>query len=468
MKFKNVLFITILIFLSFRVISQNITLVPVVDERTELLSIVFRLSGAKEYVNNSIKDYAVFIDNYFTKYKEDKVIFYAKKLRKENSVSYDAVMSMAIHLELNNGIFKLKENIETQSLDKRWGDNAREFIILLNDFYKKTNFHTFFLENKPIYEIAETRFSEIITNIDLNWFEKYYGAKPKGTFNLRISLTNGGMSYGPKIINNNGNEDMYAIIGAYETDSIGRPLCPQDFSETVIHEFNHSFCNNLIDRFYPEMKIVADNFYKLVEDKMKSQAYSSSKTMLYELLVRASVIKYLQEHGVSEIKINQMISTEQSDGFIWIDQLVVALSTYENSRRENPTLEKFMPEIVVLQNSLSPKELFKNMDIKRPQISSFSIKNNSQDVDPTIKELIITFDRPMYTSAYGVSLGKCGENCYPKITSIKWNPDKNNELIITLELEPDKHYSIMFPAPFMVDASGFIMKETYSLDFKTK
>lgn len=462
------LFLPFFILLSIYGNSQNFKLTPVVDERTELLSIVFRLSGAEEFTNNQISDYTAKIDNCFNKFKDDKLILFAKKIRAEQSVSYDAVMSMAIHLELKNNVFKIKENISNKSLDSRWGATANEFIVLLNEFYKKTDFHKFFSDNKQLFKNTESRYTEVLNTIDLNWFEKYYGTKPQGTFNLIISLTNGSLSFGPKIINKNGMEDMYAIIGTYETDSLGLPLCSRDFAETVIHEFNHSFCNNLIDKFYTEMKTVSESFYNLVEEKMKNQAYGTASTMLYEILVRASVIKYFEYQGASELKINNMTSIELSLGFIWIKQLLDALTKYINSRNEYPTLEKYMPEIVNMQNSLNTARVFRNYDNEFPRLSSFSINNNCQDVDPKTKELRVTFDRPMFTGAYGINFGKCGKQCFPKITSVKWNPEKNYELIIYMELEPARNYSMKFPYDLLIGANGFILKETYFLDFKTK
>ena len=44
--------VTLLILLSFSAFSQVSAVQPKVDERTELLSIVFRLAGSEEYVNN--------------------------------------------------------------------------------------------------------------------------------------------------------------------------------------------------------------------------------------------------------------------------------------------------------------------------------------------------------------------------------------------------------------------------------
>ncbi|MEA5006112.1 MAG: DUF4932 domain-containing protein [Rikenellaceae bacterium] len=122
-------------FLTFCVIfasaqSQNVQ--PKVDERTELLSIIFRIAGAEEYVNNNIPSYAKEIDEYFAPFKDHDAIKFVQKVRAEKSVGYDAVMSLAIALEISDSV-RLCKNLSPISIDDRWGmDNVNEFVTLLH------------------------------------------------------------------------------------------------------------------------------------------------------------------------------------------------------------------------------------------------------------------------------------------------------------------------------------------------
>ena len=80
------LFATLLISLTCPAIfSQNIVLNPVVDERSELLSIVFRLADSPEYMNSDIKRYTDDIDNYFKTYKNDELIKFVRKINASRS-----------------------------------------------------------------------------------------------------------------------------------------------------------------------------------------------------------------------------------------------------------------------------------------------------------------------------------------------------------------------------------------------
>ena len=356
--------VTLLILLSFSAFSQVSAVQPKVDERTELLSIVFRLAGSEEYVNNAIPSYVKDIDAWFKPFRESELIKYAQKLGKTNGVSFDAVMSMAGNIEIKDSI-RLKQNLKENSLDKRWGKpEAEKFLTPLNRFYIETKFHDFFENHKSLYTIAETNFSRILSQVDFTWFQSFYGGKPAEGFNLIISLVNGGGNYGIKASYNDGREDIYAIMGSWKTDSLGQPVYTKDVIGTIIHEYNHSFCNPLIDDSFKQMEDVAGKFWEEEKDVLRRQAYASAKTMCYEILVRACVIKYYQTAKLSQEDVNRMIIAEKSRGFLWINYLVDELSVYEGKRNKYPELKDFMPEIVRMQNRLSPSKLKAEYDTR--------------------------------------------------------------------------------------------------------
>src|ERR1051326_6797911 len=74
------------------------TVTAKVDQRVELMSIIARLAGYGEYVNNSFKLYANDVDSYFEKYKQHPAVQFAIKIRESNGIGFDAVMTMAVHL----------------------------------------------------------------------------------------------------------------------------------------------------------------------------------------------------------------------------------------------------------------------------------------------------------------------------------------------------------------------------------
>jgi hypothetical protein len=451
------------------IVAQN-TVQPRVDERTELLSIVFRLAGSKEYNYNNIPSYAKEIDEYFSPFKEHVAIKFAQKVRNENGVSYDAVMSLAVILEISDSV-RLNPDITLKTLDNRWTlENVKAFTLFLNQFYADTKFSDFYKKHRSLYKKAEDKFSTILNKVDFSWFEKFYGEKQKGNFNLVLSIPNGPGNYGPKVIFNNGKEDLYAIIGCCVADSTGQPSYPESTRSIVIHEYNHSFCNPLMEANYPAMQSKSDDIFKLVKEKMSKQAYGTSKTMNYEILVRACVIKYFQRRKENDEYVKSMIINEKDKGFLWIEQLVDQLSIYEKNRDKYPTMKDFMPEIVKLQNNLSLEVWLKEMELSYPKIVSMSIENNSTTVDPNTKEIILRFDRPMSVRNNGVGYGKSGKDYFPefpKDRKCKWNEETKKEWIMQVDLKPDSSYSLSFDARWFKSENGYLMDKTYYLDFKT-
>jgi hypothetical protein len=441
-----------------------------VDERTELMSVVFRLAGAEEYITNDIPVYVSKIDSAFTKFADEPVIKMSQTMRRDFGVGYDAVMSLAINLEIKNGDVSLRSDISTSEIDKRWQcDSISKYINLLNDFYKKTDFNLFFVGNKQIYENAKANFiNNVISGIKFEWYEKFYGQNLAKQFHIIISISNGGSNYGPHTKTKDGKEELFSIIGSWRVDSLGSPIYDGSVRSYVIHEFNHSFCNPLVAENLLKLLPKASEFNKLVFDKMRSMGYGEPYIYLNELMVRACVIKY-GEYVQGKESEEFWIAQERNDGFLWMPELIKALSNYELNRERYPTLQSFMSEIVILQNKLNPKKTYKQIVNNQPLIWVENIKNGSQNVDVNIDSVVVKFNKPMYIGANGSSYGKKGgKEFFPQIMGAKWNVETKKEWVMYIKLQPNKEYSISFPAQFFYSEKGYYSpKETYYLDFKT-
>ena len=462
----SVVFLTISSFL----FSQKIELKAKVDERCELLSTVFRLAEAKEYIPN---EFTVFADSvlsiakHFESYKNHKVIEYCKMYREKYGVSYDAPMSLAIHLQIVDGKISLIPNVKENSLDRRWNrDKLPHFIELLNDFYTITKFHDFFQE-QTIKEKVETVANEYFKNIDMEWYKNFYGEVPEGNFNLVISLSNGGNCYGPKVEYIDNKEDLYSII-ICGIDSLNNPIFEDRWAlELIIHEFCHSFCNQLIVENYSKMKKKADVLFKQNKKILsKQQAYGNSQIMLCEILVRASVIKYFADHLSIDTK--KYFSREIGNGFIWIEELYNSLEKYEQNRKTYPTLRSFMPEIIETQNKFDYKKVEKERQKLMPTMSIANIMDGDQNVDASTTQIILKFDKPMHIGVNGSTYGKKGEKYFPKILGAKWNEETKTEWVLEVKLEPNREYSIAFPAQWFLSEDYVSPKNTINLNFKTK
>lgn len=320
---------------------------PTVDWRVELVSIAARLADYQEYNGNQNKSYTAEIHSYFDKYKEHPLIAYLRKIRHTNSISYDAVMAMAIHLSPAPELTPVVA-FNQYVPEKRWGKPAAlKFTVLLQQFYKDTNAAQFFNDHTVTYKLAETQFNTVFKDLNIKWFQKYYGILPKEQFNIIIGLGNGGANYGPEVVNANGSAVHYAIMGTWKFDADGKPVFTSaTYLPTLIHEFNHSFVDYLITSNENDLAVAGKIIYQSDSAKMQSQAYDDWRVMLSESLVKASVIRYMISHHPKPAIISQEIQLQSSKGFTWTKQLVDLLGTYEANRKRYPTLESFMPQII--------------------------------------------------------------------------------------------------------------------------
>ena len=167
------LFLSICLLLSSFIASAQTTIYakPVVDERMELMGIIARYVGLSYYTDDYLTTYCKEIDKHFAKYKNHPIIKMSERLV-PFGVSFDAIADFAILLEIKNNKIVLNDQVNIQSLDDRWPrDSVSKYLVLLNDFYRKTKFRKFFEKTSNFRQAAEESFQkEIVNVIDFDWF----------------------------------------------------------------------------------------------------------------------------------------------------------------------------------------------------------------------------------------------------------------------------------------------------------
>lgn len=467
---KTELIAFVLLFSTLSISAKNEYIIQAkVDERIELLSVVCRLAEYEEYVNNNIPDYAKEVDQYFEAYKSHALISLAKKLKTDRGISYDAIASIATSIKIGKEI-KLKDNLLPIGIDKRWSqENIDTFIIQLNSFYQTTNFNEFYSSHKELYSLAEKKFAEILDNINFSWFRSFYGTVPNADFHLILGMLNGYSNYGvTSFFDNKDKEEINAIIGVSEVDSIGNPIFSKKerVIQLVIHEFSHSFCNRLIDSNYNKMQTKAQEFYNAAQDYIY---YPSARSMSYEILVRACVIKYFNSNS-TETNIKRLINNEKYKGFIWIQELFDALSVYESRREIYPTLHDFMPQIVRGLNNLNVYEIKNKFEQTLANIESTSIKDGNNEVNYKTDHIAITFDRAIIESAENLIFYSEGEteDFIPLKKSTYTHDSTQTKWIIPIELKPDTKYTVEISNYAFLTEDYLPLSKTYLINFKTK
>ena len=449
--------------------TTELRIVPHVDQRVELLSIIFRLAGNPEYNMSSLKGYTSDIDTYFAPYRNHAAIAMAKKMADTRSVGFDAVMAMAIHLSPPPALRPLVPFTDKVP-EPRWGrENGLEFVRLVQQFYHDTHFEKFFAAHASLYQAAESQFTAVLKELNLGWYKSFYGELPKGHFNVVLGINNGSGNYGPKMVFPDGHEELFAILGAGDADSAGNPTYGSDQLPTLIHEFNHSFMNPLVDARLSELS-AAREIYEPVANKMKAMAYGQPDIVIKESLVRAAVILYLESQGKNKRDILIATRQEQARGFVWMSDLCALMRQYEAQRDRYRTFSMFMPEIVKFFQEQAPgmKEKVASFNANCVHFAMMTpFPDKSQDADPAVTELIITFDKPVDpANGYSINYGREGKEHWP-IAGKPQFLDGGRGVKLPVKLKPDWNYSFVLTPLAFASADGYPL-ESYIVNFKTK
>jgi hypothetical protein len=431
---------------------------PVVDPRVELMSIVFRLAGRPEYSEVLLKPYIDRIDSHFSAYKEHELICFARTL----PLGYDAPMKMAI--SLNERLELVTDDLD----DGRWSqDDAKKFVRLLQKFATESHFDTFFASHAAEYVVAVERFQPIHEALNRDWYPTFYGRGAGGAiFHTILALGNGVNNYGLSLDAPDGSRNVYAILTG-RSDAQGTPTySANNVLPLMVHEFNHSFVNGLMDENLSEWEVVGQKLFAQVAQAMKAQAYSGWETMMNEALVRAAVIKYTKDNGGLQPMLDQMIEQEESLGFFWIRELVAELENYDSRREAYPTLKSYMPQMLAFyQNGANGWiDKFQQTEQQRPKVVSIAeFENGSTDVDPSLKTITIVFDRPLLGQGYSIYNGS---GAFPKTEGVAYT-NENHHVVIRVALDSDTEYGFVLKGTRFRSVEGVEMKD-YSVTFKTR
>ncbi len=416
----------------------------VVDPRVELMSLIFRLAGNQEYNMARVKSYADDAEQQFGKLRNHAAVTLARELRSTHGVSYDAVMSMAVQLtDAERLQLKLPLQPWPEGLDQRWtAPDVSNFLAAARQFVKDSSFQEFIEQHRPLYQTTVARMQTFMDKeAHLEWFDAYFGPRSQAGFTVALGLLNGGGCYGPHFRAADGREELYCVLGVWQTDKQGLPEFTRDALGTVVHEFCHSYANPLIARHQAELEESGDALFEHVAERMRAQAYGSGHTLLCESLVRVSVIRYLRQYEGEEAA-RRAIQVEKRNGFLWMQEMSDLLGDYEAHREQYPTLEDFSPRLVAFfaESAKNLPKTLADLASKRPKVVSMIPANGAQDVDPGLTAIQVVFDRPMADKSWSLVGG--GPHC-PEAGKGAHYDAQRKTWTVPVTLRPDWSYEFM-------------------------
>lgn len=433
------------------------------DECTDLMSLIWRFSGAKEYSMCAIEPYIKSIDSHFADYKDHAVVRLAQQYRQEHGVAYDAVASYATHLRVSKEGRLVMNDQLINHIDQRWTlEMQEEFLKALNDFYEQSHFHDWFVGTEPLQQECLKAFYRISSMIDLDWYGNFFD---RSEANFRIILcplacvNNYGMD---RFLKDGGHQLCPVISCASYTD--GKVSYKSSVLAIVIHEFCHAYCNPLIDKYWEQMADNAKETYGLKRDVLSSQAYTNAKIMMYESLVRASVIKYFKEHFTpQQVNFQQLIAEEESKGFLLTRTLLKAFEQRDHTLYKD--MESYMPQLIEVINGFTIDQFIKEKEESDAKKIHYvlNIQEDADDVPSGDFTFSITFDQPIAGNPISINLI---DRDFPEFKGYSWSED-HKTLNVIFGFEANHDYG------FEINGSSYMSKDgnvavNSVLRFKTK
>lgn len=137
---------------------------------------------------------------------------------------------------------------------------------------------------------------------------------------------------------------------------------------------------------------------------------------------------------------------------------------YDNDK----AVEDFLSKSQFFKEKINKSKLIKEYEKNLPYVAEIGpFKNNSKEVDPSFKELRVTFSKEMEPDNYSINYSKKGKDFYP-IKKGKAFENNNHTLVISIDLQPNKEYEFILTNRSFQSKDGYPLKEEYLVKFKTK
>ena len=461
-----------------------------VDRRVELMAIIFKLAGNREFNQNNYRTYNADIERYFGPFRDHEAVALARELRGQYGVGFSSVMSIAIRL---SDPPELRARVPFDSA-AGWpapAAAAERFVAAARRFALDSRAAAFFDDHRTIYDSADARLRRpVARDADFPWIASFYGVPTDRDFVVVPLLATSEVNFGPCAQPPGARLECYSILGHRRTDSAGFPTFDEDFVPTLVHEVAHGFANPLGNARRTEFERSGPRVHALVADAMQAQGYDWT-SMINESLVRASEARYQAAHEGEEA-MRAFLAEQRRGSWFWEDELANLFARYESDRSAYPTLAAFMPQVVAYFDSLPDRVpgMQRRYDALRPKLVALSIENGSETVDPGLTEIVARFDRPVRDDGWSVVpvFGPSGPtpDARARVPTIKWKSlggsraafvrgqgldSTGTTLRLGVELEPGREYEFMLNTPHglgLRNADDGVPLAPYRIRFKTR
>lgn len=460
---RGLLYINIIVLL-LNNISLPAQIHSTVDERMELQSIVFRLAGAQEFVNNDFKEYSDAVDKYFYKYSDHEIIRFIQEIRSRKNIAYSLIPASTPMLEIKeNGVVSKMENAYGPAAAV-WGEEWDRYVQLLNDFYRKSRFNKFFSSQSETYRKAIADIDKMLAGIDSSWFAETFGyyLEPR----VYLCMANGQHNYS---FTDSTAKGAYGIALGYS---------PMPFYYNIIHEMMHRY-TAISDDYFPKAESAMTRIFenKRLVERYRQNAYPQKSAVFNEWITDLAVIMYNiatdTVDGGRQRVLNDISRAEGIYGYIWMGRSVEFMDNFYDDRNSYPYFQDFMPRLCEFLRFTTKTDnwikVLEENDRPHPYVKSVYPVNGSNLAEyKSLKEVRIHFSEPM-NSCFGFA------GVYPEekeewlfnLESAYWENDKTFVVPINAKnLDKSDYFKLVLRKSGMISSLRMMAIETdYEIEY---
>ncbi|HEY2824652.1 MAG TPA: DUF4932 domain-containing protein [Gemmatimonadales bacterium] len=417
-----------------------------VDTRTELLGLIFKLAGAAEYNQGRLPAYDADIQRQFGLFKNHPGVTAARAAHDNDGLSGDVAATLAVNLS-DAPMLLERQPFDARPGESRWRtQSASRFLIEVRRFAVETRATGFLAQHQRLYDTAAARVRRTLDrNADFGWFGRFFGGPAEQDFTVVPLLTASGVTYTPTADVPRHRTERFVMVGYDQADSSGYPVFNDQLADVVVREYTHAFVNPLVDQFSTQLEGPAGTTYAAVADPLREQGYGGWVSLSFETMARAAIARYYAARmaaGRDSATARAYLADQRARGWVWVDDLSALFAAYETDRTTYPTLRAFMPRVVQFFDSLPARlpAMQQRYDATRPHVASVSIPAGAMDVDPALREIAITFDRPMKPGSFGVNAVPGSRDKMVRIQQQQFD-STGTVLRLAVSLEPGHDYT---------------------------
>lgn len=323
-----------------------------VDPRIELISSIKLISNYNDkYPRHQTRldfSYIKNMDSYFSKYRTHEVVLLFEKM---SSCGFTLRYPPLFMLHLSNpSALKQRIPFDGKLIEKAGGETRlNQLSRSLTEYAHLSDFRRFYEDNQDLYEkMIQNTMIEFSKINPVETLEDYFGMEYPQYFIILSPIQHEG-GFGVDLNRKDGKNYPYAVIGPTDVNDnvpsfgTGWPLI-----YLVWHELGHSFTNSAMSQYLDDV----NKYEKLQLQMVSTMAKQGYATNSWELIVdehiaRAVTTRLTYLHFGKE-KGDEELNLHKSQGWLYIEDMVLALKEYEGNRQLYPDFNSFYPALLTV------------------------------------------------------------------------------------------------------------------------